>query len=257
MACVRFAYSTTCGITMQLTKVIGHRGAAMLAPENTLASIKAAAEAGAKWVEIDVSLIADGGLIIFHDETLDRCTTGSGKLRLASPSLVASLDAGRWFSSEYEGEKVPTLVQALDYIQSLGLGLNLEIKHDADDVENIVPDVLEALKEHWQDNEKLIISSFNHAALALCYQMDSSRYLGQLYEDIPAEWQAQLAAIEAYSLHCDYERLTQAQATAIKQAGYKLLCYTVNEAQLVESHWRWGMDAVITDDPNLFVHLEK
>lgn len=238
---------------MQLnTRVMGHRGAAILAPENTLASIKAAAAAGAKWVEIDVCLIAEGGLVIFHDDTLDRCTNGQGITRQALPEALAKLDAGSWFAPEFSNEKVPTLLEALACIQELGLGLNLEIKHADSDVENIVPAVLAVLDEHWQDNEKLMISSFNHPALVMCKEIDDSRHLAQLYEGIPEHWLADLQAINAYSLNCDYGVLTQAQAQAVKAAGYKLLCYTANQADLVTEHWQWGMDAVITDDPGQF-----
>ena len=237
------------------TKVMGHRGAALLAPENTFASVRAAAEAGATWVEIDVYLIAEGGLVIFHDDTLDRCTNGSGVTREARPTEVAELDAGSWFSADFVGEKVPTLLEALECIQSLNLGLNLEIKHDGADVENIVPAVMAMLRDHWQDNDRLMISSFNLAALELCYEIDPQRHLAPLYEDIPEDWQEQLAGIEAYSLNCDYARLTEAQARAVKAAGYKLLCYTVNDPQTVEGHWTWGMDAVITDDPTRFASL--
>ncbi|WP_133010876.1 glycerophosphoryl diester phosphodiesterase [Marinomonas flavescens] len=237
------------------TKVMGHRGASLLGPENTLASIRAAAATGVKWVEIDVYLIAQGGLIIFHDATLDRCTSGSGVTREADPAVVSTLDAGAWFGSEFEGEKVPTLIEALECIQSLGMGLNLEIKHDTADIENIVPTVLDALKEYWIDNDKLLISSFNHAALRMVFDLDPQRYLGQLYEDIPADWQTQLEQIHAYSLNCYYASLTKEQAQAVKAQGYKLMCYTANDSQLVANHWEWGMDVIITDDPTQFAAL--
>lgn len=237
------------------TKVMGHRGAALLAPENTLSSIRAAAAAGATWVEIDVYLIAEGGLVIFHDDTLERCTNGEGVTRDAELSYVIGLDAGAKFSADFTGEKVPTLLEALECIQSLELGLNLEIKHDSADVETIVPAVMDMLKAHWADNDKLMISSFNHAALQMSYEIDSDRHLAQLYEDIPVNWQEELENIKAYSLNCDYSRLTQVQALAVKAAGYKLLCYTANDPQAVESHWAWGMDAVITDDPTKFAFL--
>ncbi len=237
------------------TKVMGHRGAALLAPENTLSSIKAAAEAGASWVEIDVYLIAEGGLVIFHDDTLERCTNGTGETRLLLPADVSRLDAGGYFSAAFNNEKVPTLLEALECIQSLGLGLNLEIKHADKDVENIVPAVMAVLRDHWQDNNKLIISSFNHQALQLCYEIADGRHLAQLYEAIPDDWQVQLQSIEAYSLNCDYSVLTKEQAQAVKAAGYKLLCYTPNDPDLVASHWEWGMDAVITDDPTQFAFL--
>ncbi|GAB3487852.1 glycerophosphoryl diester phosphodiesterase [Marinomonas epiphytica] len=234
------------------TQVMGHRGAAMLAPENTLSSIKAAAQAGVKWVEIDVSVIAQGDLVIFHDTLLDRCTNGQGNTRAASLDYIESLDAGSWFSDDFSGEQVPTLKAALECIQALGLGLNLEIKHDGEDVESIVPSVMAMLKEHWQDNEKLMISSFNHQALVMCLEMDDSRHLAQLYEGVPENWQTELEAIQAYSLNCQYDLLTQEQAESIKQAGYKLLCYTANTQEAVSHHWQWGMDAVITDDPEQF-----
>lgn len=239
------------------TKVMGHRGAALLAPENTLASIRAAADAGATWVEIDVYLIAEGGLVIFHDDQLDRCTNGSGVTRETRPTDMAALDAGSHFSPEFAGENVPTLLEALECIQSLGLGLNLEIKHDTADVETIVPAVMAMLRDHWQDNDKLMISSFNLAALQLCYDIGDQRHLAPLYEVIPDDWQEQLASIKAYSLNCDYLNLTQAHAQAIKAAGYQLLCYTVNDPDAVADYWAWGMDAVITDDPTRFAFLSN
>ncbi|MEO9274359.1 glycerophosphoryl diester phosphodiesterase [Marinomonas sp. 5E14-1] len=239
------------------TKVMGHRGAALLAPENTLSSIRAAAAAGATWVEIDVYLIAEGGLVIFHDDTLERCTNGEGVTRDAQLNYVIGLDAGTKFSADFAGEKVPTLLEALECIQSLELGLNLEIKHDGADVETIVPAVMEVLKTHWVDNNKLMISSFNHAALQMSYGIDGDRHLAQLYEDIPDNWQEELESIQAYSLNCDYSRLTEARAKAVKAAGYKLLCYTANDPQAVEFHWAWGMDAVITDDPSKFAFLSE
>lgn len=241
---------------MKLTKVMGHRGAALLAPENTLASIRAAAQAGVKWVEIDVYPIAQEGLIIFHDHTLERCTNGFGNTLEANLETMLSLDAGSWFGAEHSGEKVPTLEQAIDCIQELGLGLNLEIKYEEADVARVVPPILKVLAERWVDNEKLMVSSFNYEALQLCYQENKQLHLGYLVEAVPSDWLMRLAAIEAFSLNCYYAELTEQQARAVKSAGYKLLCYTANEAHLVAQHWHWGMDTVITDDPNQFMQLE-
>lgn len=242
---------------MELTKVMGHRGAATLAPENTLASIKAAAATGVKWVEIDVYPIAENGLIIFHDDTLDRCTNGSGVTEQTTLEYVASLDAGSWFDGDFAGEKVPTLVEALECIQALGLGLNLEIKYEGTDVQRCVPVILAELVRHWKNNEKLMISSFNYPALEVCRQHNPDLTLAYLVEDVPEDVIAKLSAIRAYSLNCDYQKLTEEQARQVKEAGYKLLCYTANTEAAVASHWQWGMDAVITDDPRVFLHLEN
>jgi glycerophosphoryl diester phosphodiesterase len=238
---------------MLTVNVIGHRGAASLAPENTLAAIKAAAAAGAKWVEIDVYLVAQGDLVIFHDDELSRCTNGQGLTAASELAYLKTLDAGAWFADRFQGEPIPTLVEALTCIQALGLGLNLEIKFEEDNVDAIVPGVLAALATHWHDNEQLLISSFNKAVLERCHALAPERYLGQLYEAVPVDWLADLQHIQGYSVHCDYRLLTPSQAKAIKAAGYKLLCYTANTADAVASHWQWGMDAVITDDPAVFL----
>lgn len=233
------------------TKVMGHRGAAKMAPENTLAAISAAAAVGTQWVEIDVTLAADG-LVIFHDDTLDRCSNGLGLVKEKTLTQLKTLDAGHWFGEKFVNEGIPTLEQALAHIQALGLSLNLEIKYEKDDIDAIVPAVMTQLAEHWLDKSKLCISSFNEAVLVRVRSLDAELRLGQLYRDIPENWSETLSKIQAFSLNCDYSLLKKESALAVKEAGYLLFCYTANEPELVKEHWTWGMDAVITDDPVLF-----
>jgi glycerophosphoryl diester phosphodiesterase len=237
-------------------RIIGHRGAAAVAPENTLASFRAAAALGVRWVEMDVSLLGDGTPVIFHDEQLDRCTDGRGKLTEVGMPYVAQLDAGLWFAAEFAGERIPTLSVALQEIQRLGLGLNLEIKHEGPGLEQLVEVVLATLAQEWRDNDQLLLSSFNHQALRLCQLQAPHLRRGQLYETVPSTWPQELADIAAYSLHCDYLALDVALARGIKAAGYRLLCYTVNHPQAVALHWGWGMDAIFTDDPAQFMGSE-
>ena len=80
--------------------ITGHRGAASLAPENTLVSIEQAAKAGADWVEIDAQLSADGIPMVFHDKTVNRCTNGTGNIADLDLTALKALDAGSWFGSE-------------------------------------------------------------------------------------------------------------------------------------------------------------
>lgn len=237
-------------------KVMGHRGAAKVAPENTLASLKAAADSGVDWVEIDVTLAGEDALMIFHDETLNRCTNGSGLVIETTQTDIKKLDAGSWFDERFANETVPTLVEALQYIQKLGLSLNLEIKYAGKDIERIVPNVMQQVHTHWQDKSKLMVSSFNEAALRRVRELDADIRLGQLYEDIPENWQQTLKQIDAFSLNCDHTKLTKEQAVAVKEAGYYLFCYTANDPDLVKDHWRWGMDTIITDDPAIFLGAE-
>ena len=111
-------------------RLIGHRGAAALAPENTLASIRAAADSGVPWIEVDAKLAKDGVPVLMHDDTLDRTTAGQGPVVARTSGELGRLDAGSWFDPRFAGETVPTLSQCLAECRRLGLGLDLEIKPD-------------------------------------------------------------------------------------------------------------------------------
>src|SRR6266700_421843 len=95
-------------------KVIGHRGAAGLAPENTFAGFDLALEIGVDGIETDVQKTKDGKLVLFHDDLLDRTTNGTGVLQEMSWQELQRLDAGSWFDSKYAGERIPLLIEALE-----------------------------------------------------------------------------------------------------------------------------------------------
>lgn len=86
---------------LKLPKIIGHRGCAAYAPENTIEGIHTAADMGVEWVELDVKLTKDQVPIIFHDETLERTTDSSGNIRDLTLQEVKELDAGSWFSDGF------------------------------------------------------------------------------------------------------------------------------------------------------------
>jgi len=120
----------------QLPQVIGHRGARAVAPENTLASIRAAKSLGCSWVEVDVMLTKDKVPVIHHDNTLNRCTNGEGNLWDYTVAELGQLDAGSHYDEAsgfpatlYPGERIPTLTGLLQCCRDLELGLNLEVKH--------------------------------------------------------------------------------------------------------------------------------
>ena len=83
---------------MNLPPIMGHRGAAGHAPENTLAGFNAAARLGVSWVEFDVHLSSDRIPVLLHDDTLDRTTDGEGPVDDLTAEVLTSLDAGTWFS---------------------------------------------------------------------------------------------------------------------------------------------------------------
>src|SRR2546423_14892890 len=94
-------------------KVIGHRGAAGLAPENAFVGFDLALDLGVDGIETDVQKTKDGMLVLFHDDRLDKTTNGTGVLQEASWQELQQLDAGSWFGAQYAGERIPLLIEAL------------------------------------------------------------------------------------------------------------------------------------------------
>ena len=109
-------------------RLVCHRGASLIAPENTFAAADAALDRGAHLIELDVRESADGVLYVIHDQTLDRTTDGTGPIQYLSAAEIDALDAGRWFGPAFEGQRVPRLDAYLDHLHSRGAGAYIEIK---------------------------------------------------------------------------------------------------------------------------------
>ena len=107
---------------------IAHRGACRLAPENTLSAFVKAAQLGVKWVELDVMQAACGEVVVFHDETLERTTGAKGKVSDYPYTYLQTLDAGSWFNPRFSGEHIPTLVEVMEFLSSMHMNANIELK---------------------------------------------------------------------------------------------------------------------------------
>ncbi len=121
-------------------EIIGHRGYAALAPENTLVSLEAALAAGAPAVEFDVHVASCGTPIVIHDDVLDRTTDGNGPVSGQTVEQLRTLDAGSWFDPGFAGERIPTLADALDRVASRAHHIYPEVKgiREPSDVDRIV-----------------------------------------------------------------------------------------------------------------------
>ena len=121
-------------------EIIGHRGYAARAPENTLVSLEAALSAGARAVEFDVRVAGCGTPVVIHDETLDRTTDGEGPVSRQTIERLRTLDAGAWFGPEFTGERIPTLTEALDHLAGRAHHIYPEVKgiREASDVAPMV-----------------------------------------------------------------------------------------------------------------------
>ncbi len=112
--------------------IIGHRGASGYEPENTLAAFKKAMNMGCHGIELDVQMTKDGELVVIHDHTLDRTTTGTGYVAERELKELQLLDAGSWYGSQFEGNRIPTLDATFEIIPK-GTLVNVEIKNELRD----------------------------------------------------------------------------------------------------------------------------
>ncbi|MCL6268515.1 glycerophosphoryl diester phosphodiesterase [Sansalvadorimonas sp. 2012CJ34-2] len=238
---------------MRMSAVIGHRGAAQLAPENTLAGIRTAHALGLEWVEMDVVLLGDGQLVIHHDQAVNRCTNGSGELLSSTLEEIKALDAGVGFSKEFAGEEVPTLKEVIDLLSELGMGLNLEIKMHKHPVDKLVLPVVEALKQKSLPDGKLLVSSFDHDALKLFHEHMPAIPVAHLFEKLSVDWQEQARKVGAVAINLGQKPLKRSQVQEVINEGYEVYCYTVNSQSRADELWSWGVSGVFTDNPKLVI----
>lgn len=236
---------------MLTSRIIAHRAGAGLAPENTLAAIREAHALGVEWVEMDVSLMGDGTLLIWHDRSFDRCSNGSGLLNEMDYKTAQKFDAGSWFASEFSTERPARLNRVLMLLEMLGMGLNLEVKiHNGEENTTMVAPLLETIDRCWSRPDKLLVSSFSIPFIRELHAQRASLHKGLLFERLPEEWAYYAEELSARSINLGQADLTREQAEAVKSAGYELYLWTVNDQESADMFWSWGVDGIITDVPD-------
>ena len=230
-------------------RIIAHRGSPKAAPENTLASFRQAAHEGAKWVEFDVALTADGRPVVFHDDTLDRTTDGAGLLNDITFDTLKDLDAGSWFSSAFAGEMVPTLEEALELFATLGLGFNMEIKPAAGREVETTHVALSTARACWTQGPSPLISSFSRVAVAVAKEAAPEWPRGLLFDHMAEDWRSVGTQLAVASINANHKHLTEELLRQVHEAGYRAMAYTVNDTARAATLFRWGLDGLFTDVP--------
>lgn len=233
-----------------LPRVIGHRGAAASAPENTLESIREAKQLGAGGVEFDAKLSSDGLAILMHDDTLERTTSGTGLVAATTALDIRRLDAGLWFGPQWRGAVVPLLEDALRLVADLDLGVNVEIKPCPGREVETAKAVIEVIRRVWPRGRVTpLLSSFSIASLLAARIAAPELPRGLLIWETPPDWLSQARDLGCSTVHCADEYITPAWATEIKDAGFGLAVYTVNDPVRARKLVGWGVDVIITDRP--------
>ncbi|HRK57691.1 MAG TPA: glycerophosphodiester phosphodiesterase [Burkholderiaceae bacterium] len=245
-------------------RVLAHRGAGARAPENTLAALRLGRRLGFEAVEFDAVLAADGVAVLMHDASVARTTGVSALVSALTSRQLAALDAGHWFGPEFAGEPVPTLEQAMSLCRQQGTWMNVEIKPtagaEAETGRQVAAQVAlifaDAIRPHGDQVSQLVpqvplLSSFSTQALQAARAAAPDVPRAWLTQRVTDGWADVLETHGCVALHTDHTELTAQLAQAIKQAGYWLFCYTVNDPARAAMLRHWGVDAFCTDQLNL------
>ncbi|MET3698512.1 glycerophosphoryl diester phosphodiesterase [Bacillus oleivorans] len=234
---------------MSKTLIFAHRGSKGTHPENTLAAFQKAIDLGVDGIELDVHVSKDGELVVIHDETVDRTTSGTGRIRDLTLAEIKQLDAGSWFSSVFSDERIPTLEEVLEILNGTDILINIEIKSDIIPYENIEEKVLNAIKNSGLNESQFIISSFNHYSLEAFKKLAPQIETAILFMEILLDPWQYAANMGASALHV-YEPVafTEMAQRAMRQ-GFPVRVFTVNSQEHMKALMDLDLSAIMTDFP--------
>jgi glycerophosphoryl diester phosphodiesterase len=222
--------------------VIGHRGAAGYAPENTLSSFALAIECGVDMIEFDVWKCSSGELVVFHDTKLERLTDGYGTVTSHTLEELKQLTV-------LGCEKIPTLIEVLDFIDRR-VKVYIEIK-DAD----IAADVLQII-EHYIDHEQwqiddFLVASFDHTQLQNIKAANRFIPIAALLYGIPVNFRTCNCIVDADVVSVSIDFINQQLVDDIHARGMLAYVYTINDSDDLLRVINYGVDGIITDCPPL------
>ncbi|MEW5717732.1 MAG: glycerophosphodiester phosphodiesterase family protein, partial [Chloroflexota bacterium] len=246
--------------------IVGHRGAAGAAPENTLAAFQRAIEIGVDAIELDVHLSKDNELIVIHDPTLVRTTDGTGAVRDFTVAELKKLNAAAKFkgSGNYDVQRLPTLQEVFDLVGARA-PLQIEIKLAADG--SRYPGIEQKVVDHVRRNNAVAsaeITSFDFDTVRHVQSLEprvgrrvpiSTAYLRPfgLAGKGPADIAGDLLRQTIPAVDVEKTFLTQPLFDALRPAGLKIGVWTVNDAKEMWKFVEIGVDQITTDRPDLLV----
>lgn len=245
-------------------RVLAHRGGGTLAPENTIAALRCGKSHGFSGVEFDVMLAGDGTPVLMHDPFFGRTIRGTGRVVDFSAGQLAAMDAGSWFGTGFRGEGVPTLKQALAFCLTEHIWPNIEIKQGNGCARQTGHAVAKVVQSFYASRPSLpaagdagpllpllpvmpLLSSFSLEALLGAQEAAPEIARGCLVDRVPPDWEHKLGQCAGIALHVGQRSLTKDQVISIREAGYAVFCYTVNDPHRAAELLAWGVDAFCTD----------
>lgn len=219
--------------------IIGHRGAAGLAPENSLEAFRAGMAADADMLEFDVQRTRDGELLVVHDTTLFRTHKNTTIIRWSKYESIQR--------ATENGHKIATLKEVLDLCFGKIL-LNLEMKH-----RGVAKHVVHYLEEHYIKNpsdwEKVLLSSFVPSELVIARKMSTRAELALLHDKNPFVFMLYHRRLNFTAVGFHRLRANTFSLHVARQLGLFTYVYTVNRPDAALRAEERGIDAIVTDNP--------
>lgn len=240
---------------LDLPRIIGHRGAAGHAPENTLAGLRKARALGCTWVEVDVRATGDGVPVLLHDATLERTTDGVGRLDTSSYERLRAYDAGSWHDERFRGEPVPTLETALAEAAALSLGVDLEIKPTARP-EPLIDSIGRAIARAWPARAPPpLLSSFDADIMAALPRRLPHLPRAVLADSIDQPALSLARRVGAVAIGTNQKYLSATTIAATRQSGFAVFAYTVNDRDRAAELLSAGVVSLVSDYPDRLAGL--
>lgn len=271
--------------------IIAHRGASAYAPENTLASFRLASALGADWFELDCTFSADQGIIVIHDDSVDRTTNGQGAVAKLTLAELKRFDAGIKQGPRFAGERLPTLDEALDVAKERGIGVYIEVKNAANDGPLLkqmaeaygdAAAVTEAHRQKWESiaessgsrnldlaqavidcvrahgmERRVVVQSFAPVVctrVAKCAPEVRNEFLVGRNPKKPDEWRQSLLLAELLTVsgvNPDKGAVTPELVAAVHGRGRRMAVWTVDDPEEMKKLVTMGVDALITNRPDV------
>ncbi|MBD3893092.1 glycerophosphodiester phosphodiesterase [Hydrogenophaga sp.] len=227
---------------------LAHRGAGLLAPENTLAAFRLGAQHGYRMFECDAKLSADGVVFLLHDDTLERSSNGTGLGGALTWAELSQLDAGAWHSRLFAGEPLATLAALARFCLANACRLNIEIKPTPGLEAQTGRAVAREAAQMWaQAGTPPLLTSFSTEALLAAQQTAPQLPRGLLLQELWAGWLPAAQQLGCTAVVCQHRLWDAALQAQVRAAGLRSLSYTVNDASTAERLLALGLDGIITD----------
>ena len=256
---IRYTVTVDKGL-ISLTKIYAHRGSRGNYPENSMLAFSKAIETGVDGMEFDIHMTKDGELVVIHDTTLDRTTTGTGYIKdytlaeIRTFSIGAKFTEFKHYDPSWDDEVVPTLTEVLLLCKEYDLKVNIELKTHEVVYPNIEEAMLKVVEAVGYDHKKIVYSAFHLPTILRIKKLRSHALIAWLLEifiPMPADY---ISTFGLDALHVDKDIVFKNPAYW-QQIADKLRVWTVNKEKDMKKLTRMGVRAIMTDYPEIAMRI--